>query len=112
MRLLIIDDENDLCLLMKTYFIRRGFEVKSATTLTEGLELLYQFKPTHLFLDYNLPDGLGWDSISAIYNDFPDLHINLMSAFNPQVPNGLVGADVSIWRKPISFKSLDSYFIK
>ena len=55
-KVLIIDDEVDLCLLMKLYFLRKNYGVFIAHTLSEGLKLRDEIKPDYLFIDYNLPD--------------------------------------------------------
>ena len=59
-KILIIDDETDLCLLLKEYFVRKNYEVIVSHTLQEGKVLLTENKPDILFLDNNLPDGIGW----------------------------------------------------
>jgi two-component system, OmpR family, response regulator len=57
-RIVIIDDEEDLCLLMKSYFHALGYDVFLANTLDSGMHLLKEVSPDILFLDNNLPDGL------------------------------------------------------
>jgi DNA-binding response OmpR family regulator len=66
-KVLIIDDEVDLCLLMKAYFLRKNYEVYIAHTLSDGLNRLGQIIPDYLFIDYNLPDGLGWDKLPEMF---------------------------------------------
>ena len=58
LKVLIIDDEKDLCLLIKAYLSRKNCDVHTAYTLSEGLMQVDQFLPDILFLDNNLPDGL------------------------------------------------------
>lgn len=62
LKVLIIDDEEDLCLLIKTYLSRKDCEVFTAYSLSEGLKKLNDLLPDILFLDNNLPDGLGWEA--------------------------------------------------
>ena len=50
-KVLIIDDEVDLCLLMKTYFLRKNYEVYIAHTLNDGITRLGQIVPDYLFID-------------------------------------------------------------
>ena len=110
-KVLIIDDEIDLCLLMKAYFLRKNYEVYIAHTLTDGVNRLSEIHPDYLFIDYNLPDGLGWDKLPDLYKKFPDIHYHLISAFRPNTPSSLNGGSkVTIWEKPISLKALDQYF--
>lgn len=109
-KVLIIDDEVDLCLLMKTYFLRKNYEVYIAHTLADGLSRLKEIAPDYLFIDYNLPDGLGWDKLPELYQNHPDIQFHLISAFRPTMPSELDGAKLTIWEKPISLKSLDMFF--
>ena len=109
-KVLIIDDEVDLCLLMKTYFLRKNYEVYIAHTLTDGVSRLNEITPDYLVIDYNLPDGLGWDKLTKLYKKYPDIQFHLISAFRPTMPSELDGAKLTIWEKPISLKSLDNFF--
>lgn len=109
-KVLIIDDEVDLCLLMRAYFVRKNYEVHISHTLKDGLKRLQETVPDYLFIDYNLPDGLGWDKLPEMYTQFPNIQYHLISAFRPTMPNELDGARLTIWEKPISLKALDNFF--
>lgn len=109
-KVLIIDDEVDLCLLMKSYFIRKNYEVYIAHTLADGLNRLKEINPDFLFIDYNLPDGLGWDVLPELYKQYPSIHFHLISAFRPTMPSELDGSKLTVWEKPISLKALDHFF--
>ena len=109
-KVLIIDDEVDLCLLMKAYFLRKNYEVYIAHTLTDGMSRLQEVAPDYLFIDYNLPDGLGWDKLPEMYQHFPNIHYHLISAFRPTMPANLDGSKLTICEKPTSLKALDNFF--
>ncbi|TCJ17830.1 response regulator [Flaviaesturariibacter flavus] len=109
-KVLIIDDEVDLCLLMKSYFLRKNYEVYIAHTLTDGMKRLDEILPDFLFIDYNLPDGLGWDKLPEMYRNHPGVNYHLISAFRPTIPTDLDEAKLTIWEKPISLKALDNFF--
>lgn len=104
MKVLIVDDEIDLCLLLKSYFQRKGYETAIAYTLTSGIDQLRTFSPDILFLDNNLADGLGWSMAPAIMHSSPQLKVFLISAFHPSLPPSI---DVTVIEKPISFADLD-----
>ena len=109
-KVLIIDDEVDLCLLMKSYFLRKNYEVYIAHTLADGMKRLNEVIPDYLFIDYNLPDGLGWDKLPDMFSKHPNVHFHLISAFRPAMPSNLDGSKLTIWEKPISLKALDHFF--
>jgi two-component system, OmpR family, response regulator len=108
-RVLIIDDETDFCLLMKNYFIRKNYDVHIFHTLAEGMKNLEKIKPDILFLDNNLPDGLGWEKTEYISKHFPNTRINLISAYQYDHSFSDKLTSVRIWEKPISLKDLNKY---
>ena len=76
--IMIIDDEVDLCLLMKNYLIHKHFVVHYALTLKEGMDMIEAVKPDILFLDNNLPDGIGWKKAREILDHYPKISLYLM----------------------------------
>ncbi len=108
-RVLIIDDETDFCLLMKNYFIRKNYEVHIFHTLEEGMKNLEMIRPDIIFLDNNLPDGLGWEKTEYICKNFPNTRINLISAYKYDQSFSDKLTSVRIWEKPISLTDLNKY---
>jgi two-component system, OmpR family, response regulator len=108
-RVLIIDDETDFCLLMKNYFVRKNYEVHIFHTLEEGMKSLESITPDIIFLDNNLPDGLGWEKTEYISQRFPHTRINLISAYQYDHSISERFTTVRIWEKPISLSELNKY---
>ncbi len=106
---LIIDDETDFCLLMKNYFVRRNYNVYIFHTLEEGMRNLEKINPDIIFLDNNLPDGLGWEKTEFIRQNFPNTRINLISAYQYDHSYSDKLTSVRIWEKPISLSDLNKY---
>jgi len=109
-RILIIDDEADFCLIMKKYFLRKGYDVSLAFNLAEGLARVKETPPDFLFLDNNLPDGNGWDAVDQIVEKNPHIRVYLVSAHRNK--NSYTGnhENIVIWEKPISLLTLDKIF--
>lgn len=107
-KILIIDDEMDFCYLMKSYFMRKKYEVFLSYSLTQGLELLEIIKPDVVFLDNNLPDGSGWDMAVEIKKKFPFVELNLISAYRHEAPKNPV--DIYVWEKPVQLNELSKHF--
>lgn len=105
-KILIIDDEQDLCRLLQLYFFRRGYMVEISHTLQEGLKAMKEFKPDILFLDNNLPDGTGWTQVAWFHQMNPDVKLYLMSGYLPESPD-IQGVQYTLLTKPISFSDLD-----
>lgn len=108
--ILIIDDEIDLCLLLKEFFVRRNFSVRIANTVTEGMACLSDFEPNILLLDYNLADGVGWEQAPKIAAHYPEIFIVLMSAYNSTPPIMPPHANFEIIEKPVSAAALSKHF--
>jgi two-component system, OmpR family, response regulator len=106
---LIIDDETDFCLLMKNYFVRKNFDVYIYHTLEEGMKNIEKINPDIIFLDNNLPDGLGWEKTEYIRQHFPNTRINLISAYQYDHSISEKLTSVRIWEKPISLIDLNKY---
>ena len=111
-KIVIIDDEEDLCHLMKTYFLELNHDVFLANTLGRGLSLMKEVSPDVLFIDNNLPDGLGWEKMDYLLKEFPSCKINLISAYEyvpPDLRNSDNNVTVRILEKPLRLNSLKDY---
>jgi DNA-binding response OmpR family regulator len=106
-KILIVDDEVDFCLLLKAYLVKKGYEVFVANTLDEGMDTIRRNQPDIVFLDNNLPDGLGWEKAIEIRREFPNIKLNLLSAFETASNNF---DSIPIWEKPIDLQRLGQYF--
>ena len=58
-KLLIVDDEIGITDEIKSFFEEEGYQVFTADTAKEGIELVSQIKPDILLLDMKLPDMSG-----------------------------------------------------
>ncbi len=65
---LIVDDEADICLLLSGLLRRLGYQPTCAHFLEEGRQCLSRQHFDAIFLDLNLPDGIGFDLLSTIKN--------------------------------------------
>jgi two-component system, OmpR family, response regulator len=104
---LIIDDELDSCLLWKSFLTQLNFNVYTALTLKEGMELVEAVRPAIIFLDNNLPDGLGWEHVDIIKVKLPDCRINLVSAHQFDRVMWL-DKNVTVIEKPVTLSSIKS----
>jgi two-component system OmpR family response regulator len=108
MKILVLDDDKDLCTLLKTFFEKRGCTVFTANSLIDGLNIIELKEPAVLFIDNFLPDGKGWKAAETIKIKYPALSINLMSARDRSF-NELEEYKEIIWEKPISVEQLETY---
>ena len=107
---MIIDDEVDFCLLLRAYLSKRDYEVFVAYTLKEGISQIDEVHPDIVFLDNNLPDGLGWEKADFIYYNYPLIELNLISAYKTSHTTPTSHREIKIWEKPINVLELGEYF--
>lgn len=82
-RILIIDDEKDLCWLLSNALLDKGYDVKTANTLRQGIDLLKK-KPDLIFLDLKLPDGDGMDILPIIKKKRVEPIVVIISAYGSE----------------------------
>lgn len=98
--LLIIDDEEDICLLLERILNKYFKTVVFSHTLAEGLAAFEQVKPTHVLLDNNMPDGYGLDQVVPIKQAHPGVILVIISALDIQPLALALGADAFV-SKPL-----------
>lgn len=79
---LVVDDEVEICLLLSGMLSKKGFDVTCKHSLQEARESLGQKAFALLFLDLNLPDGLGFQLVGSARQLYPDMKIVVISAYD------------------------------
>ena len=60
MKMLIVDDDTNICDLLKRYFENEGYSVKTANNGVEGVNFFKIYDPDIVLLDIMLPKKDGW----------------------------------------------------
>ncbi|MFQ4141963.1 response regulator [Chlorogloeopsis sp. ULAP02] len=68
LRILVVDDSADSCLLVSFILEGYGVKVMTATTALEALEVMEQFKPNLLISDIVMPGVDGYSFIRRVRN--------------------------------------------
>ncbi|NEU69311.1 response regulator [Spirosoma agri] len=108
-RILIIDDEADICLLLSGLLRKLGYIPTCAHFIEEGRQCLNTQKFDAIFLDLNLPDGIGFDLLPFIKEDQAQAKIIMISAFDGQAERKRAteqGADYFVG-KPFTRRSVE-----
>ena len=79
-KILIVDDEQDICYFLTTNLAKRGFITSYSNTLSDAEKKLEEDTPAILLLDNHLPDGRGIDFVPKLTTRFPDLKIIMITA--------------------------------
>lgn len=97
MNVLLIDDETEICFLLKNMLHRVGITCDVAHSMAEGREQLASGRYRVVFLDIHLPDGLGYQLIPEIREAQPETQVIAISAVDNERKNAKDrGADLFI----------------
>jgi two-component system, OmpR family, response regulator len=78
-KILIIEDEGDLCFLLELMLDKEDTSVDHVKSLAAAREFLKADNPDLIFLDNRLPDGIGLDFIPYVRNNYPAARIIMIS---------------------------------
>ncbi len=97
MNVLLIDDETEICFLLKNMLRREGFVCDMAHSMAQGREQLESGTYQAIFLDIHLPDGLGYHMIPEIREKQPTAQVIAISAVDNEKRHATdKGADLFI----------------
>lgn len=103
-KVLIIEDEGDICLLLNIMLKGKDIDLEHVNTLSKAKEYLEKETPSLIMLDNKLPDGLGMDFIQFIKTTYPSIKIVMISGFHPSLTKDVAltnGADIYL-EKPFT----------
>lgn len=81
-KILVVDDEPDLRLLVRMTLEGSGYLVEEASTAEEALRRASEIQPALILLDIRLPDAEGFDVLRALRKnaEFAHTPVVMMSA--------------------------------
>lgn len=112
-KLLLVDEERDLCEYLKNFFNPRGYNVYTAMNAGDALTIVKQEKPELVILNINLQGADGWEILRQIKKIFPQIKIIVLSLSND--PDTIekaknLGADELV-KKPFTIDYLEDVVI-
>lgn len=78
-KVLIVEDEGDMCFLLELILNGKGTSVDHVKTIAEAKAFLETDTPDLILLDNRLPDGLGLDLLPTIREKYPDMRVIMIS---------------------------------
>lgn len=102
-KVLIIEDEGDMCLLLNIMLTSKDMELDHVKSLASAEEYLQKEQPPVVILDNKLPDGFGIDFINHIKVNCPATKIIMISGFDGSAKDVALynGADIFL-EKPFT----------
>lgn len=110
MKLLVVDDEVEICDFLKSFFEERNYEVKAVSSGQAALTAMEQFKPHVVLLDIKMPGMDGVQVLGMIKKKFPRTKVIMVTALETRdkIEECLrLGADNYI-TKPLSLEYLEN----
>jgi DNA-binding response OmpR family regulator len=80
-KILVIDDDSAITDLLSMLLNMHDFNVITANSGTEGIELVRTQSPSVVILDLMMPDPNGW-AVSKAIREFSNVPIMILSAIN------------------------------
>lgn len=106
MNVLLIDDEPEICFLVRNVLLRAGIQCQLAHSIAEGRKKLEAGNFLAVMLDIHLPDGKGYQLIPEIRAVQPGARVIAISAVDQERENATGrGADLFI-AKPFNRSSI------
>jgi len=78
---LLVDDEEDLCLLMQMTLARMGIKTHLAYRVEQAKQLFTQFHYDACLTDLNLPDGSGLELVKHVSQTYSHTPIAVLTAY-------------------------------
>lgn len=106
-KILVVDDDVNICDLLRLYFENEGYEVKTANDGVEGIALFREYEPDLVLLDIMLPRKDGWQVCREIRGESnkPVIMITAKGEVFDKVLGLELGADDFVV-KPFDMKEL------
>ena len=113
-KILLIDDDNLVCLSLKRVLSRLGFELEICMNAGEADEYIKNFDPQVILLDIYLTTHNGMDLLKEFRKKYPDLPVIMITGYS-DVKNAVSALKIGAYDfllKPIDLEQLKSVLNK
>ncbi|MEW6617812.1 MAG: response regulator [bacterium] len=107
-RVLVVEDEHNICMAFMETLYREGYVVYSAETGKKALECIRNYRPDLVVLDIKMPDINGLELLKRIRNEDKNLTVIISTAYRgfKQDPEIALGNIYTFMIKPIDLNEL------
>lgn len=81
-KILVVDDDNDMCLLLTRFLTRNGYTVASANSGQSALDWMRKNKPDLVLCDFRLDDMTGIQLLGKIKEAQPDAIVIIITGYS------------------------------
>ena len=81
MSLLIVDDDQPLCIRLGRAMEKRGFSFVGAGSVAEALEAIHNHAPAYAVIDMRLDDGNGLSIVPVLRELRPDCRVVMLTSY-------------------------------
>ena len=108
MKILVVEDEERIRKVIKSFLEKKGYNVKEACDGEEGLDIFYEWNPDLILLDVMMPNKDGYVVCRVVREEksTPILMLTAKTLEEDEIRGLEIGADDYI-RKPFSLRILE-----
>ncbi|NNG07420.1 MAG: response regulator, partial [Desulfobacteraceae bacterium] len=88
-KILIVDDETDMCKVMEELLERLGYQVEYVNNGNAAILKYKSWRPNLVLLDRNMPEMDGLSCAESIIDYDPDAKIVIISGYDVDGPSGI-----------------------
>jgi two-component system, NtrC family, response regulator HydG len=81
-KVLVIDDDRDICLLLNRFLSRRGYEVIEMYTGKKAIAWMDNNQPNLVMCDYRLGDMDAMEMLTSIKNKYPEVPVIIITGYS------------------------------
>jgi excisionase family DNA binding protein len=108
-KVLIVDDELDVCLTLSRMVERAGFRARITTSASDGLDVMSHDTPDLILLDLMMPGMSGPEFLSEIRKIHPDMPVVIVTGYpdSELMQHALRFGPVMLLAKPVARAQLE-----
>lgn len=108
LEILVVDDEQEIAIALKDFFVKKGYNVRVAYNGKEALEIVQKYRPHLVFLDIRMPMMDGLAVLRNIRNFDTSIKVIMVTAFGTKeiVAEAKRLGAVDFIRKPFTYDYL------
>lgn len=81
-KILVVDDDNDMCLLLNRFLTRHGYEVYGMNSGKDAIDWMTKKQPDLVLCDFRLEDMTGAELLGKINNTFHGIPVIIITGYS------------------------------